>query len=176
VRLLDHDFAGLLHESNLHPWYYNETLYGVVETRYDIDFDHDFDRFDSVALQHVRSDYAIRVRWFLELFDAEEDPVYFVRRYHPRDGEEDERKSLRLFDKLRERRPDLRFLYLHADRSRAPRFEDGYRSTFVGQHDPFQWRGDQHAWHYILSHFALRPFKGDHQTFPLPERKAVRFG
>ena len=146
----------------------------MIDTRYHLDFAHDFPALTRTALETVRQTYALRARWFLEFLEDEE-PVYFVRRWHPVDGGEDEASALRLFDFLKTLRRDVRLLYLHNDPKRQPSLLDGYRSIFLKQNRPFNWHGDTNVWQFILNNFTVRPCDADRDAFALPEWKAPRF-
>lgn len=179
-RLIENDFEGFLDPANLFPNYFEEQFKGMVDTVYRVGLNHDFVDFNEAEIQRVRDVYMLRVRWFLNLFDTRRPPPYFIRRWHPRDGIEDERLVLELFEVLRRKRRDIRLLYLHADPSRAEFMADGYRSAFLKQNDPFVWYGDGPTWSHMLNNFALRFFEGDRQAFVLPvavpEVQRPRFG
>ena len=176
TRLIENDFAGFMDMANMFPVYHEHIFSGAVDTLYRVGFNHDFGKLEDQDLAHVSNVYNMRIRWFRNLFDPKRPPPYFIRRYHPRDGREDESQAIALFELLRTKRRDIRFLYLHNDPSRRELMMDGYRSAFLRQRDPFVWFGDDAAWDPILSYFAVRPFAGDRQAFQLPELKRPRFG
>ncbi len=168
-RLIADDFAGFLEPENLFPVFHDQTFIGLVDTLYRVGLNHDFAGFDAVDVSSVQTIYRMRIRWFRNLFDPRRPPPYFIRRQHPRDGAEDESLAIALFEQLRAKRSDIRFLYLHADPNRREFMMDGYRSAFLRQRDPFEWRGDDEAWNTILCEFAVRPFVGDRAAFRLPD-------
>ncbi|WP_419728933.1 DUF1796 family putative cysteine peptidase [Lichenicola sp.] len=169
IRLIENDFAGFLDLENMFPVYHDVTFIGAVDTRYRIGFNHDFAKLDKEDVDYVRTLYSMRIRWFRNLFDPRRPPPYFIRRHHPRDGYADESLAIALFELLRKKRSDIRFLYLHGDPERREFMMDGFRSAFLRQHEPFAWQGDDAAWTEILGHFAIKPFAGDRIAFPLPE-------
>ncbi len=168
-RLIENDFAGFLEPDNMFPVFHDQVFVGLVDTLYRVGFNHDFTRLDAADVSAVRDIYRMRIRWFRNLFDPRRPPPYFIRRQHPRDGVEDESLAIALFEQLRAKRGDIRFLYLHADPGRREFMTDGYRSAFLRQMDPFEWLGDNEAWNAILGGFAVRPFPGDRAAFPLPD-------
>ena len=176
VRLIENDFEDFLHTDNLHPFFIENKLTAVFDTKYRIDLAHDFIMFDAADIARVRGLYELKIRWFRELLDeADEPPSYFIRRWDVRDGPEDETVAVELFELLKRRRRDIRFLYLHNDPSRLPAKRNGYRSHFLRSPQPFIWKGDFHAWRHILRQFALEPEADDGEAFALPPFRAPRF-
>lgn len=168
IQLIENNFADLMLSENLHPIYSGETLACVVDTLHRIDFGHDFNAFDTDEIMAVRKRYQLCVRWFAELLQPDARPVYFVRRWHPRDGSDDELNALRLYEVLRAKRADVRLLYLHKDQTRQDVVVGGYRSTFLHFPENCHWKGNTPAWQDILRNFACRPLGAeDHAAFPL---------
>lgn len=171
IQLIETGFSDLMLEENLHPIYNGESLACVVDTLHRIDFGHDFTRFDADEIVAVRKRYQLCARWLAEMLRPESRPVYFVRRWHPRDGLNDEADASRLYEVLREKRPDVRLLYLHKDEAREDVIVGGYRSTFLRYSDSSYWKGDTPAWQHILKNFACRPHETeDHAAFSLRGR------
>ena len=176
IKLIENDFEGFLQPDNLHPFFIENKLTAVFDTRYRIDFNHDFATFDASDISRVRSLYGLKIRWFRELLDEpDEPPSYFIRRWDVRDGPEDETVAVELFHLLKRRRRDIRLLYLHNDPLRLPVKRKGYRSHFLRPPQPFIWKGDFHAWRHILRQFALGPDTDEGEAFALPPLRAPRF-
>ena len=176
IALIENDFEGFLEPDNLHPFFIENKLTAVFDTRYRIDFNHDFATFDAADISRVRRLYGLKIRWFRELLDEpDEPPSYFIRRWDVRDGPEDETVAVELFDLLRRRRRDIRLLYLHNDPSRPPVKRNGYRSHFLRPPQPFIWKGDFPAWRHILCQFALEPDTDRGDAFALPLSRVPRF-
>lgn len=173
-RLIRNDFAGFLDRENLFPVYFEQELRGVVDTVYRVGMNHHFAGFDDASIQAVQDVFRMRIRWFRNLFDPRRPPPYFVRRWHPRDGSDDESSAIALFHQLRHMRRDIRFLYLHPDPQRPDFMMDGYRSAYLRQIEPFVWYGDTVAWRRVLTDFARRPFEGDREAFELPPYEPPR--
>lgn len=176
IRLIENDLDGGFEPENLHPLYLENRLLTVVDTRYHLDITHDFPVFDDETVAQVRARYAIRARWFRELLDdPDELPSYFVRRWDKRDGPENEADARVLYHLLKQRRRDIRFLYLHADPTRRPVRDGGYRSLFLRPAEPFIWYGDNGAWQKILNVSAFEPGPEDGVSFPMPPMRVPRF-
>lgn len=169
IALIENDFQDLMLTENLRPVYVEDTLERVVDTRWDLHFVHDFPSLEPEAVEAVRAQYLVRARWFMDLFDDEEAPPYFVRRWFNGDGPEDEREAIRLFELLRSRRRDVRLLYLHNDPFRPERVFGAYRSAYLLPPDNAHWVGNTGAWRTMLRDFALRPH--EETGFALPAGK-----
>lgn len=173
IELIENDFEGLLLPENLHPVYVEDQLRGVVDMRYRAEFAHDFTIFSRDEIATVRERYRLRARWFRELFDADEPPVYFVRRWHARDGVEDETLAVRLFELLQSKRRDSRMLYLHRDRGRPEFVSGAYRSAYLPPPDVPHWTGNTPAWTYMLQDFALRGVAANESSPAIDRRSRI---
>ena len=160
IRLIENDFEHYLRLEDLVPDQDRHKLYKVTDKYNQIDFAHDFEAFDERNIKAVQARYEYLADKFRSLFDdATEDPPFFVRRWHPIDGPENEGLALQLHRALRARRHDIRLLYLHNDGSRKEIVLENYRSAFLAQ--PFEgWEGDSIAWSYLLNEFST----SDNQT------------
>ena len=176
ICIIEQDFANILDARNLIPFYVENRMFGVIDTKYRMDFHHDFARFDNESRQLVLETYTRRAQRFRQLFDANSPPTYFIRRADLRDKDQSDQAALQLLDLLKSYRKDVRLLYLHEDMHRPVGFAPGFRSTFLGQRQPFIWQGNNEAWKVILSRTALLPFAGDGDAFRLPMAKVPRFG
>lgn len=156
IRLIENDFQDMLIPENLHPCYNDEMLGRVIDTEYRMDIGHDFRDFSPADIEAVRKRFALRARWFRDLFRPDRTAPYFVRRWHPRDGEDDERLPMRLFELLRAKRRDIRMLYLHKDPERPPLVSGAYRSHYLAPPETPYWLGNTEAWQYLLHDFAVR--------------------
>lgn len=175
IGLLDDDFRGLMTADSLVPYYIDNRLYAVLDKHRGLDFTHDFARLDQQSIMRAAKIYALRTRWFLELFDEDSPPTYFVRRADLRDPDHGDDRALALLDRLKSRRKDVRLLYLHEDRQRPPGFAPGYRSSFLPQREEFFWHGLDSAWTFALNRTAVMPYGDDGPAFPLPLQKPPRF-
>ena len=155
--LLECDFRDLLLPENLLPVYHDEVLNRVIDLRYHLHFVHDFQELSPSEIKAVRDRYELRARWFRELLEPDEEPVYFVRRWHPMDGPEDESLAARLYEFLRSSRRDIRFLYLHNDPSRPERASGAYRSAYLAPPANPSWTGNNQAWRRALRVLAVTP-------------------
>ena len=173
--LIGADFDGVLQAKNLHPYVRENIVYAVIDTKFGLDFSHDFSRLDQENIKRVQDIYGLRARWFADLFDEENPPTYFVRRSDIRDIDNSDDAAIRLLAQLQERRRDVRMLYLHDDYTRPPGFAPGFRSAYLPQPQPFHWHGLQPAWSDALKRVALEPYAGDGDAFPLPKRRP-KFG
>lgn len=127
MTLIEKDFEGFLDEKNLHPFFINNALRTVIDFKYSVDVTHDLHSLQPQEVSRVRANYAMRARWFRELFDEDSPPTYFVRRWDGRDPDDSDAGPLALLSMLRERRSDVRLLYLHGEAFalptvRVPRF------------------------------------------------------
>jgi hypothetical protein len=175
IRLIENDFEGFAEPENLHPFFLGNRIMTVVETRYRVDLTHDFGDFTPASVERVRQGYRLKIRWLREMLDdPDEMPTYFIRRWDTRDGPENEADARRLFGLLRQRRRDIRFLYLHRDRTRGAVKENGYRSRYLPDLNE-DWRGDHEAWRDVLSRFAVEAGPDDGAAFALPVRRKPRF-
>lgn len=156
VELVDNDFSELLLPKNLHPVYVDDGLVGVLDMRYRIEFAHDFEQFTAPEIAAVQARYAMHVDRFRALFDDDEPAPYFVRRWTPGDGPEDESVAMQLFELLRQRRQDIRMLYLHGDARRGELISGAYRSAYLPPPEVPHWIGNTGSWQYMLRDFALR--------------------
>ncbi|NPD67529.1 hypothetical protein HN018_18850 [Lichenicola cladoniae] len=157
IRLIESDFRDFLTWENLHPIYNGEILAGVIDTQLRVEFAHDFSGFTREECDSARARYELRARWFRELFEEDEPAPYFVRRWHPRDGADDEASAIRLFKLLRAKRRDISFLYLHKDPTRGELVSGAYRSAYLPPPTSEDWMGNEDAWNYMLKDFAVRP-------------------
>ncbi len=175
VYLLEQDFANILDPRNLVPFYVENRMLGVIDTKYRMDFHHDFVRFDHENRQRVLEIYTRRAQRFRQLFDADGPPTYFIRRADLRDGDQSDQAALRLLDLLKSYRKDVRLLFLHEDPHRPVGLAPGFRSAFLRQRQPFFWQGSDGAWKAMFSKTALLPFEGDGDAFELPKARTPRF-
>ena len=169
IDLIANDFRDLLLTENLLPVYQEETLNRVIDLRYNLHLLHDFAHFTPEEIAAAQANYALRARWFMELYDEDETPVYYVRRWHPLEGApEDESQAMELFEVLRSKRRDIRFLYLHRDPGRRQRVSGAYRSAYLAPREPYHWTGNDDAWRELLTDFAVRDYGDPDDTgFPL---------
>lgn len=156
VDLIGNDFDQLLLPQNLHPVYADDGLVGVLDMRYRIEFVHEFERFTPDEIAAVQARYALHVQRFRALLEADEPAPYFVRRWSPVDGPEDESLAVQLFELLRKRRSDIRMLYLHQDGTRGELVTGAYRSAYLPPPDVPHWIGNTPSWQYMLRDFAER--------------------
>lgn len=175
MKLIENDFDGFLDEKNLHPFFVDNAMKTVVDYKYKIDITHDLHNLRAEELKRVRAIYTMRARWFRELFEEDSPPTYFVRRWDGRDPDDGDAGPLALLSMLQERRSDVRLLYLHADRARAPSAAPGFRSAFLAQPHPFIWSGSEPAWREALLETAMTPHAGDGDAFALPLARVPRF-
>lgn len=156
IELVENEFRGLLQPENLLPVYVDDGLVGVLDVHYRIEFIYDFTTFSPQETDVVRARYEAKAIRFLELFQPDATPPYFVRRWHPRDGVEDETEPMRFFEMLRERRRDVRMLYLHRDPARPEFISGNYRSAYLPPPAVPDWTGNTEVWRYMLDDFAVR--------------------
>ena len=175
IHLLEQDFVDILDFRNLVPFYVENRMFGVIDTKYRVDFHHDFARLDHENRLRVLGTYTRRAQRFRQLFDAGSPPTYFIRRADLRDRDQSDQAALRLLDLLKSRRKDVRLLYLHEDAHRPVGLAPGFRSAFLRQRRPFSWQGSNEAWKPILGRTALLPFEGDGDAFELPKVRMPRF-
>lgn len=176
IELIENDFEGFLARENMHPIFAGDGFYGIVDTRYRTDVRHEMSGFTPADIRTIQAMYALRSRWFMEMLEPDEPPVYFVRIWGLRDGDENEADARMLYAALRSRRPDVRLLYLHNDPTRGELIEGAYRSMYLRQtSNPYSWQGDDQAWSYVLNDFALRAAGGYDGGFALPRPKQPNF-
>lgn len=174
-RLIEADFDGLLDDDNLVASFHANNLHSVVDARFRLEFAHDFTRFDRDNVERARLKFRLRARWFLELFEPDSPPTYFVRRAAERELDNGDAPALALLRLLQSRRRDCRLLYLHDDPSRPPGFAPGFRSAFLRQPRPFYWQGLDSAWAHALDRVALEAHDADGEAFALPPRRGPNF-
>lgn len=174
-RLIETEFEGVLQPGNLHPYCRENIIYAVVDTVFRLDFSHDFTSLDPRSIKTVQDQYRLRARWFMELFDEDSPPTYFVRRSDLRDQDSGDDAALRLLALLQSRRKDVRLLHLHDDPKRPAGFAPGFRSAFLPQPSPFHWKGLDTAWDHVLRRVALTGYAGDGAAFPLPRLNVPNF-
>ena len=155
IRLIESDFDRYLRTEDLVPDQDGHKLYKVVDKYNNINFAHDFEAFDEKNIVAVQARYQYLADKFRSLYDiSAEDAPFFVRRWHPVDGAENEGLALQLYKALRARRQDIQLLYLHNDKSRGEVVLGNYRSAFLPQ--PTEgWEGDSTAWSYFLNEFPF---------------------
>lgn len=176
VALIENGFEGFLDRENMHPIFAGDGFMGIVDTRYRADIRHEMSGFTPADIATIQAIYALRSRWFMEMLEPDELPVYFVRIWGLRDGEENEADARMLYAALRSRRRDVRLLYLHNDPTRGELIEGAFRSAYLQQtSNPYLWEGDDEAWRYVLGDFALRAADGDDEGFTLPRPRQPNF-
>lgn len=176
IELIENDFEGFLERQNMHPIFAGDGFYGIVDTRYRTDVRHEMEAFKPADIKRIQAMYALRSRWFREMLEPEEPPVYFVRLWGLRDGDENEDDARKLYAALRSRRRDVRLLYLHNDPTRGELIEGAFRSIYLPQtSNPYSWQGDDEAWRYVLKDFAVRVAGGHDEGFALPRPKQPNF-
>lgn len=173
ISLIETGFVDPLPMARLEPVHVGGRLERVIDRGTGLQFVHDFPDFEPGTIAAIQARYRLQARWLMQSFDADEPPSYFIRRWSEFDGPEDERQAMRLFDVLRARRPDIRLLYLHQDRTRPPRNFGAYRSTYLSPTVSGNWVGDIAEWRALLHGFAMLP--GGDQGFPLRAPKRPRF-
>lgn len=176
IELIENGFEGFLERENMHPIFAGDGFYGIVDTRYRTDIRHEMSEFKPADIRTIQAMYTLRSRWFTEMLEPDEPPVYFVRLWGLRDGDENEADARKLYETLRARRHDVRLLYLHNDPTRGELIEGAFRSTYLRQPtNPYTWQGDDEAWRYALNDFALRATDGPDEGFPLPRPREPNF-
>jgi GNAT superfamily N-acetyltransferase len=173
IALVQNGFQDMLLTENLRPVHVEGRLDRVIDTRWNIEFVHDFPDLTPETIAAVQARYRVRARWFMDLFESDEMPSYFVRRWYPGDGDEDERHAIRLFEVLQARRRDSRLLYLHNDPGRPARMFGAYRSIYLPPPHHGHWVGNTGAWRQILDGFAVQRFEDP--GFQLPILNRPRF-
>lgn len=153
--LIERDFGRHFNVAALVPHQHPTGLEKVADTENNIDFFHEFAKFDPETIRVVQEKYRYLAEKFMRLMtDPSHDRPYFVRRWHEADGLEDEAAARRLHDVLIAKVRGSRLLYLHNDRDREPVIEASYRSCYLPQSGR-TWEGNHEAWRQILSAFAV---------------------
>lgn len=151
INLIETDFKSILIENNLEPLFRGDKLERVTDKQYNIWYMHDFKSLEKSDVENVQQKYRYLADKFMGVL-ASQEPICFVRRWHPLDGPENDASAEKLLKAIRKKSKKASLLYVHQDGSRPLICKRNFTSVVI-KDVVGDWRGDEQAWEKHLSEF-----------------------